>query len=150
MKKLITICFIFCGLFSNVALAESIAFDEDSTFVDHSPIIESSSSADDENAIYILAEKMPQFPGGEQEMRRFITKNLRYPRNIENIQGRVVVKFVIEKDGSITNIEVMRSPHESLSKEVIRLIESMPNWISGEQNGKPVRTRFILPIFIRV
>ncbi len=94
----------------------------------------------------------PEFPGGTTAMMEFIAKNTRYPQSamLNNEQGRVFVQFVVEKDGSITNAEIMRGVSEALDKEAMRVVQSMPNWIPGESNGKKVRTRQIIPISFRL
>ena len=85
-------------------------------------------------------------------MRQFLAENLEYPNEArkDGIEGRVVVEFWVEKDGSITNVEVLRPVDRHLDAEAVRLIKSMPNWIPGEQRGKPVRVRFVMPINFRL
>ena len=106
----------------------------------------------DANQIFTVVEQQPQFPGGEAALNAFIKKNLKYPAfAAENgIQGRVTLSFTVEKDGSIANIEVMRSPADELSKEAIRVVSSMPKWTPGKQRGKPVRVKFVLPVTFRL
>ena len=102
----------------------------------------------EEDYIFIVVEVPPSFPGGSSEMNKFISQNMRYPKTaLENgIQGTVYVSFVVQKDGKITGIQVMRSAGEILDEEAIRVIKSMPPWIPGVQKGEPVATRFILPL----
>ncbi|MDO4496958.1 MAG: TonB family protein [Bacteroidales bacterium] len=104
------------------------------------------------NMIFTVVEQNPEFPGGEAALMQFIKKNLKYPAfAAENgIQGRVTLSFTVEKDGSIANIEVMRSPAEELSKEAIRVVSSMPKWKPGKQRGKPVRVKYVLPVTFRL
>lgn len=99
-----------------------------------------------------FAEVMPQFPGGKTELGRFLSNNLRYPTiAAENgIQGRVIVKFIVTKDGSIKNAEVVRSLDPSCDKEALRVVNSMPKWIPGMQNGNKVAVYFNLPILFRL
>lgn len=106
----------------------------------------------DANVIFTVVEQQPEFPGGEAALMQFIKKNLKYPAfAAENgIQGRVTLSFTVEKDGSIANIEVMRSPAEELSKEAIRVVSSMPKWKPGKQRGKPVRVKYVLPVTFRL
>ena len=89
---------------------------------------------------------MPRFPGGN--VQKWITKHIKYPMVAQenNIQGKVFVQFVIEKDGSVSNVNVTRSVDPSLDKEAIRVIQSMPKWIPGKQRKKPVRVSFTVPI----
>lgn len=93
-------------------------------------------------------EQSPEFPGGEAALMAFIKKNLKYPASAAEdlIQGRVTLSFSVEEDGSITNIEVMRSPDERLSQEAIRIVKKMPKWKPGTQRGKPCRVKYVLPI----
>lgn len=104
------------------------------------------------NQIFTVVEQNPSFPGGEAELMKFIRKTLKYPPfAAENgIQGRVTLSFVVERDGSIANVEVMRSPADELSKEAIRVVNAMPKWSPGKQRGKPVRVKFVLPITFRL
>lgn len=93
-------------------------------------------------------EKMPSFPGGEQAMLQFISQNLKYPTlALENeIRGTVVAQFVVEKDGSLSDIKVIRDIGAGCGKEALRVINQMPKWIPGRQNGSPVRVQYTLPI----
>ncbi len=104
------------------------------------------------NQIFTVVEQQPEFPGGEAALMQYIKKNLKYPAfAAENgIQGRVTLSFTVEKDGSIANIEVMRSPAEELSKEAIRVVQSMPKWKPGKQRGKAVRVKYVLPVTFRL
>lgn len=104
------------------------------------------------NQIFTVVEEQPEFPGGEAALMKYIQQNLKYPAfAAENgIQGRVTLSFTVEKDGSIANIEVMRSPADELSKEATRVVNSMPKWKPGKQRGKPVRVKYILPVTFRL
>lgn len=108
--------------------------------------------AEDGGQPFLVVEEQPQFPGGESALMAFIKKTLRYPAfAAENgIQGRVTLSFVVERDGSIAQIEVMRSPAEELSKESIRVVQTMPKWKPGKQRGKAVRVKYVLPITFRL
>jgi len=105
------------------------------------------------DTIFYVVEVPPEFPGGIREMQRFINGNLRWPTiyNEITIQGTVIVGFTVEKDGSITRIEVVRNQAQSraFAEEAIRVIEKMPKWTPGKQNGEPVRVRVIVPVGIR-
>jgi len=105
-------------------------------------------SEPEDTAIYTLVEEMPEFQGGEKEMYPFLAENTIYPKEMKQktVEGVVFVSFVVEKDGSINLVKVLRSPHESLSNEAIRVVSSMPSWIPGKQGGDVVRVRYILPI----
>ena len=98
-------------------------------------------------------ETQPDFPGGMQELLNFIRKNLRYPMVMcyeGPVQGRVVCSFFVEKDGSISNVEVVKSLDPACDKEAIRIIESMPKWIPGEQNGVKARVQYTLPVIFKL
>lgn len=107
---------------------------------------------DNNNDVYVQVEKQPEFPGGETALMEFLQKTMKYPEEAakNKIEGRVVVSFVIEKDGSISNIEIMRSPHKLLSEEGIRVIKNMPKWEPGTQRGEKVRVKYVLPISFRL
>ena len=91
-------------------------------------------------------ECQPSFPGGEDSLRAFIAKNLRYPLVEECVQGRVVVLFTVETDGSISEIEVVKNFSPEFDAEAVRVIKTMPKWIPGRIGDKPVRVRYSLPI----
>ena len=101
---------------------------------------------DDE--IFIGVEQQPEFPGGESEMRKFLNKSVNYPTAAQrgNISGRVTVQFVVEKDGSIGAVKVLKGIGFGCDEEAVRVIKSMPKWNPGKQNGKPVRVYFNLPV----
>ncbi len=96
--------------------------------------------------IFMVVEDMPQFPGGN--VTKWIAKNVKYPQLAQEngIQGKVFIKFVIEKDGSITDVQVSRGVDASLDKEAVRVIKAMPKWKPGKQRGKAVRVSYTLPI----
>jgi protein TonB len=102
--------------------------------------------------IYEFVEKAPTFPGGDAGMIAFIQANLRYPENsIENNeQGKVYVYFIIESDGSISNITIARGVSPSIDAEAIRVIKLMPKWNPGLEKGRPVRTRMMLPVVFKL
>ena len=96
---------------------------------------------------------MPTFQGGDlMKFREWVQKRLRYPQIAQEngISGRVTLSFVIEKDGSLTNIEVMQSPDRSLSEEAIRVVQSSPKWTPGKQRNQPVRVSFTLPVMFQL
>jgi TonB family protein len=100
--------------------------------------------------VYDVVEKMPVFPGGN--VQAYIAQHLKYPDGAGEIcvQGRVIVSFVIEKDGSISNAKVERSLDPLFDKEAMRMVSGMPRWQPGRQNGKPVRVRYTLPVTFRL
>ena len=95
-----------------------------------------------------IVEQMPEYPGGKPALISYIQNNIKYPQDAakQGVHGRVVLKFVVETDGSISDIEVIKSVFPSLDAEGLRLVKSMPKWTPGKQDGKPVRVRYILPI----
>lgn len=104
------------------------------------------------NMVYDVVEVMPQYPGGQIAMLKYIMQNIKYPKQImeEGIQGRVTVSFIVEKDGRVSNVRLLRSVQPALDKEAIRVVKSMPKWTPGKQNGKPVRVRFNLPVMFKL
>lgn len=100
------------------------------------------------DTILTFVDEEPIFPGGDYEMKKFISNNIVYPQDdiYLNIQGRVVVKFAVEKDGSISNISIIRSLSVNCDKSAIELIKKMPNWKPGKINGNPVRVWCTIPI----
>lgn len=108
-------------------------------------------SSDDTN-VYERPDMMPEYPGGTNEMMQYLAKNLKYPEVCEEngIQGRVVVSFVIEKDGSVVDVNIIKSVNPALDKEAKRLVNSMPKWSPGKIDGKPVRVRYSVPITFRL
>ena len=98
--------------------------------------------------IFTTVEQMPQFPGGEAALMKYLAEHLRYPEEAQqnNIQGRVIVQFVIEKTGNIGQVKVLRGKHPSLDKEAVRVIKSLPKFIPGKNNGQPVNCYYTLPI----
>ena len=107
----------------------------------------------DDNAVFMVVEKMPEFPGGQQALFNYLSEHVKYPKDAQEqaIEGRVICQFIVEKDGSIGNITVVRtSGNESLDNEAIRVIQSMPKWKPGLQRGKPVRVKYTLPINFRL
>ena len=102
----------------------------------------------DPNKAFDVVEEMPLFPGGPSKLFEFLAKNVNYPTEAEkaNIQGRVIATFVVEKDGSISNVKVVKSVDPLLDAEAVRVINAMPNWLPGKQNGKEVRVKYTVPI----
>ena len=98
-----------------------------------------------------VCEVQPEFPGGSKELMKFIAEKLRYPSECaeKGIEGRVTLSFIVEKDGSITNIEELRSPDPRLTAEAKRVLSLMPNWTPGKQDGKAVRVKYMIPVTFR-
>lgn len=106
----------------------------------------------DESIIFDVVEKMPTFPGGQVAMMDFLVKNMKYPADAakNKVQGRVMVNFIVSKDGSLKDFNVVRSVYPSLDQEAMRVVKAMPKWSPGTQNGEPVNVRFTLPIFFKL
>ena len=104
--------------------------------------------AADADTVYNIVEQMPEFPGGEQAMMKFVAENVKYPQEAKdkNISGRVFVSFVVEKDGSVSNVKVLRGIGGGCDEEAARVISAMPKWKPGKQKGEPVRVSYQIPI----
>ena len=111
-----------------------------------------SAETSEDDGLYIDYHENAQFPGGEQACFKWLADNIKYPKDClkKKIEGRVMVSFVVEKDGSITDVKTIKSPHSSLSKEAERVVKTMPKWKPGQFNNEPVRTRYTLPIVFRM
>ena len=102
--------------------------------------------------IFNVVEEQPMFPGGMEELMKFLQRNVRYPKEAQEQgkQGRVIVQFVVNKDGSITDAKIAKSVDPQLDAEALRVVNAMPDWTPGKQKGEPVRTRFTLPVTFRL
>ena len=102
----------------------------------------------DNDKAYDVVEEMPQYPGGVGKLMEYVSMNVRYPKEAESksIQGRVIITFVIEKDGSITDAEVIKSVDPALDAEALRVVKAMPKWTPGKQEGKLIRVKYTMPI----
>jgi TonB family protein len=98
--------------------------------------------------VFVIVEKMPEYPGGTQEMYKFISENIRYPQmeKEDGIQGQVVVSFIVEKNGELSSAKILRGVSPALDNEAIKVVNLMPAWNPGLQRGEPVRVMFNLPI----
>ena len=107
---------------------------------------------EEETKVFDVVEQMPSFPGGDAELMKFLSSHIKYPVVAEEngIQGRVIAQFVVERDGSISDVKVIKSVDPSLDKEAIRVLKSMPKWIPGKQNGAPVRVKYTVPVTFRL
>ena len=107
---------------------------------------------EEENKVFDVVEQMPSFPGGMNALMDYLRKAIKYPPVAEEngIQGRVVCTFVVERDGSVTDVRVAKSVDPSLDKEAVRVVSAMPKWIPGKQNGQSVRVKYTLPVTFRL
>lgn len=105
-----------------------------------------------EEEIFISVEKMPEFPGGETELYKYLNKNLKYPdiAKEQNLQGRVYITFVVEKDGSIANPKVARDIGGGCGEEALRVVRNMPKWTPGKQRTQTVRVQYTLPVIFQL
>lgn len=105
-----------------------------------------------EDKVFDVVEQMPQFSGGIEAMLKYLAENVRYPKEAEekSLQGRVIATFVVEKDGSISRAKVVKSVDPLLDEEALRVVNSMPNWTPGRQNGEPVAVKYTIPISFRL
>ncbi len=101
-----------------------------------------------EKDVYKVVDKMPEYPGGNQAMSRFMAENIKYPQEAKTkgVTGVVFVAFIIEKDGSVSNVSVLRGVGAGCNEEAMRVVGKMPKWKPGENKGKPVRVEFNLPV----
>ena len=116
------------------------------------PEPKTSSSKGDEGEIFVVVERTPEFPGGMSELMKFLQRNVKYPAAAQQagIQGKVEVEFTVKKDGSVSDVKVIRSVNPELDAEAVRVISAMPKWKPGEQRGTPVDARFEMPIVFRL
>lgn len=106
----------------------------------------------EENKVFDVVEQMPSFPGGNGALMSYLSENVKYPvvAQENGVQGRVVISFVVERDGSITDVRVVRSVDPSLDREAARVVSSMPKWIPGKQNGSAVRVKYNVPVSFKL
>jgi len=102
--------------------------------------------------VFDVVEQMPEYPGGQAALFEYISKNMKYPEDAakKKVEGKVYVTFVVDPDGKITDVSLMRKVFPSLDAEAIRVISGMPNWIPGKQRGQAVRVKYTVPIMFRL
>ena len=107
---------------------------------------------EEENKVFDIVEQQPLFPGGPAALMKYLSENTKYPvvAQENGVQGRVTVQFVVEKDGSISDVHVLRGVDPSLDKEAVRVVKSMPRWTPGKQNGINVRVNYRVPVLFRL
>ena len=101
--------------------------------------------------VFDVVEQMPEFPGGMEALVKYMAENMKYPEDAkkQQVEGRVLVQFIVETDGSVSNTEVLMRVFPSLDAEAVRVISGMPKWIPGKQNGKVVRVKYTIPVSFR-
>lgn len=141
---------------SDVAIG-AIDYDQGSNEAEHvlkvnEKVVDEVPPAVEETKVFDVVEQMPSFKGGDAALMEWLSKNIKYPVVAEEngIQGRVVATFVVERDGSITDVKIVKSVDPSLDKEAVRVLKSMPKWIPGRQNGQPVRVKYTVPVTFRL
>ena len=143
------------------AVAEVLTVVEDDVKLDDVEIVSSEAytppavveeEEESSQQIFTVVETMPEFPGGQGALLQYLAKSIKYPviAQENGIQGRVSCSFVVNKDGSIVDAEVIRGVDPSLDKEALRVINSMPKWSPGKQRGKPVRVKYTVPVTFRL
>ncbi len=137
MKSIFFLCTFITAF--QIASAQTTASEKPSALADTSKIFE-------------IVENQPEFPGGVNAMIKFISSNVKYPKKAldKKIEGTVVIQFIVEKDGTLTNLDIIRDPGGGLGKEGLRVVKLMPNWKPGSQKGKNVRVKMSAPIRFRI
>lgn len=107
---------------------------------------------EDTSKVYEVVDEMPSFTGGQNALMQFLANNVKYPTvAFENgVQGRVLVSFIVERDGSLSNVKVEHSVDPALDKEAVRVVKAMPKWQPGKQKGSAIRVKFTVPIVFRM
>ena len=124
------------------------AFQENTSKTEVNPVIITQEQAQDSNTVFVVVEKMPEFPGGQDSLLAYLSRTIKYPQEAKEkgIKGKVYAQFIIEQNGEISDIKVIRGIGGGCDEEAINAIKGMPIWSAGTQRGKPVRVRFVLPI----
>lgn len=128
------------------------ALDQAQNVVFTPPVQTQRAEETESNEVFEFLEEMPEYPGGQAAMLKFLQDKISYPAIAaeNNIQGRVIVGFIVERDGSVSDVKVERGVDPSLDKEAVRVVKLMPKWKPGKQTGKPVRCRFRIPVQFRL
>ena len=109
-------------------------------------------AVDEEAVVFRVVQDMPQFPGGATEFMKWLTRNLKYPQYLaqQKVQGKVVAEFIVNQDGSITDVNIVKSLHPQCDREVLRVLRMMPRWTPGIQNDQPCRTKVCIPVVFKI
>ncbi|MGN6181807.1 MAG: energy transducer TonB [Mucilaginibacter sp.] len=132
--------------------AQQIKHSDTMVISNNMPFIDDSSIFPDKYGVYKEPEKLPQFPGGKKAYINFMHKNLIWPdkSRILNVQGKVYLSFIVEKNGLLTHFKITKKLHPIFDEEALRVVKKMPKWIPGEVNGKHVRSYYTLPINFQI
>ena len=152
MKKIIALSALLLLLNSNLKAQNVVNPTNEKDNITILRAVGDDSTVSDKEKVYQVVEQQPSFPGGREELFKYLAYNVRYPIDAakNKIEGRVLVTFVVEHDGSISNVNVANSVYPSLDKESIRVVSGMPKWIPGKANGKTVRVKYTIPITFRL
>lgn len=152
MKKIITLSALLVLLGSNLRAQNVINPTNEKDGPTILRAVGDDSTTSDNEKVYQVVGQQPNFPGGKKELFKYLAYNMIYPADAakNKVEGRVLVTFVIEHDGSISNVNVVNSVYPSLDKEAIRVVSEMPKWIPGKANGKTVRVKYTIPITFRL
>lgn len=154
VKALLTLPVFALLLFANCKSNENNAPKEEKLVATETENVSSAvvTTPQNEDEVYMSVEKTPEFPGGVNAMMEYLRGNLKYPESAKNNkqEGRVFIGFVVEKDGSVTNVSVLRGVCEDLDNEAVRVVKAMPKWIAGRDKGEPVRVQFTLPVVFKL
>lgn len=117
-------------------------------FVPYTPTEDNEEEFVDDEVVFVIVESMPSFPGGLNTLKQYLHNNIHYPQLAKEsgIQGKVFLSFVVEKDGAVTDVEILRGIGGGCDEEAVRVVQQMPNWTPGRQRNIPVRVRFTLPV----
>lgn len=152
MKKIITLSALLVLLGSNLRAQNVINPTNEKDGPTILRAVGDDSTTSDNEKVYQVVGQQPNFPGGKEELFKYLAYNMIYPADAakNKVEGRVLVTFVIEHDGSISNVNVVNSVYPSLDKEAIRVVSEMPKWIPGKANVKTVRVKYTIPITFRL
>lgn len=152
MKKIIALSALLLLLVSNLKAQNVVNPTNEKDNITILRAVGDDSTVSDKEKVYQVVEQQPSFPGGREELFKYLAYNVKYPIDAakNKIEGRVLVTFVVEHDGSISNVNVANSVYPSLDKESIRVVSGMPKWIPGKANGKTVRVKYTIPITFRL
>ncbi len=150
MKKHFVFAFLFTLIGGIGIQAQNINPFQVDDFCIHEEASNAPNEEQSEDVIYTVCEDMPEFPGGTEAMYKFIADNLTYTGEI-NVQGHCLVQFIVEKDGTLSDIEVVRSAgHQSFDQEAVRVVKMMPKWKPGSQRDKIVRCKYTVPVTFKL